>query len=213
MNEFQRKIEQLFNDRFIVNKIQSKLPKLFQLAEVESMRGGKIGMEVGTIRERIIIALLIYHYGRDNVKSEISTTKSEVDVELFKTPISIKTKSGKGLSGVKLIWTVDADKSNEFLESYTPSCELIFTHIIWNGLGCLYFIPQEVQLSVLNAIGRADYIKIPKVGTNPRGVEITSEALGKLTQHKGTYTLPIQWIKEKIDYDIYERWEKLWEQD
>jgi len=55
-----QKIREIFNDKELVARIQDKLPKLFQLAELESSRSGKIGMEVGSLRERIIVALLIY---------------------------------------------------------------------------------------------------------------------------------------------------------
>jgi len=41
-------ILELFTDNIIVQKIQTKLPKLFQLAELESSRAGKVGMEVGS---------------------------------------------------------------------------------------------------------------------------------------------------------------------
>jgi len=54
------KIREIFSDKELVARIQDKLPKLFQLAELESSRAGKIGMEVGSLRERIIVALLIY---------------------------------------------------------------------------------------------------------------------------------------------------------
>jgi len=43
MNE---KIRELFEDKKLVERIQNKLPKLFHLAELESSRAGKIGMEV-----------------------------------------------------------------------------------------------------------------------------------------------------------------------
>ena len=86
------------------------MPDLFQLAETDSSRNGKLGMEVGSVREKIIIALLIYKFGEENTKTDISITESEVDVILFNNPISIKTISGI-LSGVKLIWTVDRQKS------------------------------------------------------------------------------------------------------
>jgi len=39
---------ELFSDNVIVRKVQTKLPKLFQLAELESSRAGKVGMEVGS---------------------------------------------------------------------------------------------------------------------------------------------------------------------
>jgi hypothetical protein len=47
------KILELFNDKHLVTKIQKKLPKLFHLAELESSRAGKVGMEVGSVREKI----------------------------------------------------------------------------------------------------------------------------------------------------------------
>jgi hypothetical protein len=51
---------EIFEDKNLVDKIKRRLPYLFQLAELESSRAGKIGMEVGSVRERIIVALLIY---------------------------------------------------------------------------------------------------------------------------------------------------------
>ena len=61
-------IKKLFTDANIVNQIKEKLPKLFRIAELESSRDGKIGMGVGSIREKIIVALLIYKYGDKKVE-------------------------------------------------------------------------------------------------------------------------------------------------
>jgi len=55
-------IVELFTDEKIVSRIKNKLPKLFHIADLESQRAGKIGMEVGSIRERIIVSLLIYKF-------------------------------------------------------------------------------------------------------------------------------------------------------
>ena len=44
-------LELLFEDKNIVLKIQRRLPFLFQLAEIESSRAGKTGMEAGSVRE------------------------------------------------------------------------------------------------------------------------------------------------------------------
>ena len=57
------KLIEIFTDRNLVEKIKKRLPYLFQLAELESSRAGKTGMEVGSVRERIIVALLIYKFG------------------------------------------------------------------------------------------------------------------------------------------------------
>jgi hypothetical protein len=43
---------QLFDDNNTVLKNSKRLPYLFQLAELESSRAGKIGMEVGSLREK-----------------------------------------------------------------------------------------------------------------------------------------------------------------
>ena len=50
-------IAELFTDGSIVSKIQKRLPELFYLAELESSRAGKVGMEVGSAREKILAYL------------------------------------------------------------------------------------------------------------------------------------------------------------
>jgi len=208
-----KKIREIFTDRELISKIQNKLPKLFQLAELESSRAGKIGMQVGSVRENIIVALLVYKFSEENVKTEIPITEAEIDVEVYGNPISIKTITGKTLTGVKLIWTVDATKAREFSETYSPSCDMIFIQINWKNGGGFYLIPKEVQLEVLKRIGRQSYIKLPKAGTNPRGVELTGQALQELVQHNQTIGIPINWKKEIIDFKPFKRWIELWEQE
>ena len=109
-------ILELFSDKVLVQKVQTKLPKLFQIAELESSRAGKIGMEVGSVREKILIALLIYKFGENNVETEIPITATEIDVKVFGNPLSIKTITSKNFSNVKLVWTVDAEQANGFRE-------------------------------------------------------------------------------------------------
>lgn len=108
------RLAELFEDEKLVGKIKKRLPHLFQLAQLESARAGKAGMQVGSLRETIVVALLIYKFGEENVETEVPITEPEVDVELFGQPISVKTITSKGFSGVKLIWTVDAQKAREF---------------------------------------------------------------------------------------------------
>jgi len=75
-------LREIFRDRTLVNRIENKLPYLFQLAELESSRAGKVGMEIGSLRERIIIALLIYKFGEANVETEIPIREPEDYVKL-----------------------------------------------------------------------------------------------------------------------------------
>jgi hypothetical protein len=204
---------ELFEDEKLVEKIKRRLPYLFQLAELESSRAGKTGMEVGSVRERIIVALLIYKYGEKNVETEIPITKPEVDANLFGEPVSVKTITGKGFSGVKIIWTVDAQKAKEFLESYYPHCDMLLAQINWNDSGGFYYIPIEVQKSLFDKRGKENYIKLPKPGTNPRGVEIAKEALSTLVADRDTKSIIINWQKVKIDFNPYMRWVDLWREE
>ena len=203
-------ILELFSDNVLVQKVQAKLPKLFQLAELESSRAGKIGMEVGSVREKILIALLIYKFGENNVETEIPITATEIDVKVFGNPISIKTITGKNFGNVKLVWTVDAEQALLFSQRYQPACDMILVQINWGNDGGLYYFPKIIQREVLNDMGRENYIKLPTAGTNPRGVEMTAKALRNLTAHEKTLKIPIKWSKETIEFKTYQRWLEMW---
>jgi len=181
-----KKIYELFENEVIIQKIKDKLPYLFQLAEIDNSKDGKLGMEIGSARERIVIALLIYKFSDEFVKTDIPITKKETDVIVFDEPISIKTVTNKKIVGVKLIWTVDAQKSIEFINKYTPECDILLVHIKWNTQGAMYLINKETQLELLKKEGKEFYFKLPKKGTNPRGVEITNQAINQLVEHPST---------------------------
>jgi len=207
-------LKELFEDQILVEKIKRKLPYLFKIAEISVSRGGKVGMEVGVLREQIIIALLIHKFGYEAVNTQIPANQREVDVILrgHKNPISIKTKTGKGYSGVKLIWTVDWEQVEEFFENFYPQTDMLFVNVVWNGNGFFAYIPLEVQKEVFSTLGRERYIKLPKKGTNPRGIEISSTALKMCLKH--SYLIPIEWkLKKGISYNPYQRWVKLWEEE
>lgn len=207
------KLIEIFTDRNLVEKIKKRLPYLFQLAELESSRAGKTGMEVGSVRERIIVALLIYKFGESNVETEIPITESEVDAKLFGEPVSVKTITGKSLGGVKLIWTVDAQKAIEFRKNYYPSCDILLVQINWGDTGGFFYIPVELQKKLFDKMGRENYIKLPKAGTNPRGAEITKESLSNLVADKQCQRIIIEWQKTKIDFNPYKKWVDFWEED
>jgi hypothetical protein len=207
------KLIEIFTDRNLVEKIKKRLPYLFQLAELESSRAGKTGMEVGSVRERIIVALLIYKFGEANIETEIPITESEVDAKLFGEPVSVKTITGKSLGGVKLIWTVDAQKAIEFRENYYPSCDILLVQINWGDTGGFFYIPVDLQEKLFDKMGRENYIKLPKAGTNPRGAEITKESLSNLVADKQCQRIIIEWQKTKIDFNPYKKWVDFWEED
>jgi len=51
------RLTEIFEDKELKAKIQRKLPYLFSIAELESSRARKIGMQVGSLRENIVISL------------------------------------------------------------------------------------------------------------------------------------------------------------
>jgi hypothetical protein len=206
-----KKIHEIFDEKEIIQKIKEKLPYLFQLAEIDNSRDGKLGMEIGSARERILIALLIYKYGEENIETDISITQSEIDVIVFDEPVSIKTVTNNKVIGVKLIWTVDAQKSLEFINNYSPECDILFAHINWNNQGAIYLLSKESQKEILKEYGKEFYFKLPKAGTNPRGVEISNEAIRKLVEHNTTKKIEIDWKRDNsIKYNSYDRWVDEW---
>ena len=213
MSEMKNYLLEIFEDAKLIEKIKRRLPYLFQLAELESSKAGKVGMEVGSLRERIIVALLIYKFGEENVETEISITEPEIDVKLYGSPISIKTITGKELNGFKLSWTVDPEKAKEFQDIYYPKCDIILVHINWNSLGGFYYIPMSVQEKIFKEIGSENYIKLPKKGTNPRGIEITKVALSKLIADDNSRKIEISWAKQSLKFNVFTRWVDLWREE
>ena len=200
----------LFDDPKITTLVQSKLPELFLLAELDNSRNGKLGMEIGSARERILIALLMLIYGKEHVDSDIPITEPETDVTVESEPISIKTMSGNKPGGVKLIWTVDPQKAAEFADSYEPSCDMLFVHLNWGGRGGLYMFSKELQRDVFRKLGKERYIKLPKPGTNPRGVEISKHAVEVLSASPEARCINIDFRRTEHQYSAYDRWLELW---
>ena len=207
---------ELFNELFespYCDKIVKVLPTLFHKVELENRRGKKIGMEVGTARERVLIAMFMYVYGKDSVKFPPGKSHG-FDVIVNDVPISINTKVSKGFGGVKLSWTVDWEKTSEFVESFTPKSAMLFVQINWGGNGGMFLIPQIAQEDTLKSIGVERYVKKPPKRTNPRGIELSTTAMELLQKHSCTKVLTITWERDNTlpqETFQYDRWIELWE--
>jgi hypothetical protein len=205
------KVAELFADKELVQKIQDRLPRLFQIAELESSRAGKIGMEVGSLREKVLVALLIHKFGEKAVNTKLPITEPEIDVMVAGSGLSIKTITGEG--GIKAVWTVDAESSKNFINNYQPKCDILLVKIWWGSKReSLFLIPLSVQLEIFKMLGRAGYLNLPKAGTNPRGIEFSKEAIGLMLSHRDTLRIPINWQRKPIEYNVYERWVRYWEE-
>jgi len=88
------------------------------------------------------------------VKTDMAPTEPEVDAIVVGAPVSIKTITGKSFRGVKLTWTVDAEKARQYRKHYRPRCDIVLAQICWNSTGGLYFLPAEAQQRAFKALGR-----------------------------------------------------------
>lgn len=209
-------IDSLFTDDKIIRKIKARLPHLFYLAQIDSSRAGKIGMQIGSMRENVLVALLMYQFGIENVNVDIPITKTEIDVIVSGSPISIKTVSIKtrtNFGGIKAVWTVDAAKVREFIMNYRPSAHILLVQVNFGGTGIFSLIPLSVQKEILSQTGNDNYLKPPKEGTNPRGVEFTQNAMNRLISHPDTKKFEIEWIRPTVEYNIYKRWIDYWTEE
>lgn len=214
-------LDELFRDEALCEKIRRKLPFLFALAEQQVSRAGRVGMEVGTLREQILIALLIYKFGETSVDLDIPITEHEVDVCVLGHPLSIKTVTARSqkVPAVKIVWTVDWEQVTRFAETYEPKCDMLLVIVRWGWTGGFYGIPLQAQLEVFEALGKERYLRPPKRGTNPRGVEISSVGVQELLKHPLTKALPIEWQRptdlaaRELRLAPYMRWLQYWQSD
>ena len=187
------------------NKVKNNLPMLFRKAELETMRGGKIGMEVGVIRERIIVSLLLSAFGQDNILTEVAASENSKDVEVFGDEISIKTFTNNNYEGVKVFWASDNTIIKETCNKFKPKSNILLAQIKWGcNEGGVFYIPVEVQNEIFNRVGVGNYLKINN--RNNRGISINKDILKEMINHPSTSRIEIKWGNPEIEYNVYDRW-------
>lgn len=89
--------------------------------------------------------------------------------------------------------------------------DMLLVRIVWNGSGGIFLIPLDVQREVFSRLGREAYLRKPKRGTNPRGVEISRLALRTMLAYwERIYKIDIGWSRGQT-FDPYRRWLEYWE--
>lgn len=118
----------LFNHFQNKKNIQG-LIQLYQSSQIECSRSSGLTPEVGSSRERDLIASFVNNSDLDVVYN-ISNDKEE-DVIIHGNKISIKHSSNKNKSqsGIKIIWTVDIEKRNEFIKNFQFTCDIIIVYV------------------------------------------------------------------------------------
>lgn len=207
-----KKMNKLFQSPY-KEIILNGLPALFREEQIRNTRAGRAGMEVGNARERVLIALCMFIFGKENIAIP-PTTSAEEDLSIKGKPLSIKTKTGTGHSGIKIKWTTDWDKVDYILKNYRPFCDILLTKIQWGGTEGLYWIPLSTQGKTFQKLGANKYIKTPRRNTNPRGVEFSEEAIKMMIDSPDTMKLMIDWgiPDPKLESKIYDGYIDKWEQ-
>ena len=96
----------------------SNLIRLYGLSQRENSRNNRLTPEIGTAREKDLIASLVSN--QDLVVTYDIPNESEEDVIVNEEMISIKHSSSKKVSsgGIKVIWTSNELKQSEFVRNH-----------------------------------------------------------------------------------------------
>lgn len=206
-------LRSLFHKRDVVSYIQKVLPDLFYKAEMECTRGGKIGPEVGCLREQQLVSMLKYFLPKGNVNEDVPSMMPEVDVEISGKPLAIRT--AKDINGVKASWKVDPIQVENFINTYRPKADLLFVHVQWgkNDLfekyPSIYHVPIEAAIMVHTRLGKG-YLVPPKKGTDSKGIQFSRRAIMELLNHPLTAVMSVEWIRPTYKHDPLHRWFKMW---
>ena len=168
--------ENVIFNHFQNEKYVKGLITLYQSSQMECSRSSGLTPEVGSSRERDLISSFVSNLEL-NVNYNIANDKEE-DVIINELKMSIKHSSNKSTSqsGIKIIWTVDSEKRNEFLKNFTFNCNIIivyvrFSEILDKGELEIIFISKDKLSEIYNNCKLNDKNVFKCLDGNSRGVE------------------------------------------
>lgn len=175
-----KKTSSVLYNHLINIKLIKKLICLYQISNNESLRNGCLTPEVGSFREKDLIAYLLSNK-KLNVNYNISNNKIE-DVIINNKKISIKHSSNKIIckNGIKIIWSVNKIKQNEFIKKFIFTCDLLiifirFDNNINNGNIEIIYITKEIlsKQHFLSLIRKESIFNC--LNGNSRGIEFSTK--------------------------------------
>ena len=199
-------IVQLLESADCVRRIRNKLPPAFEMVQQQAS-----GPEVGVLREGVLIGMFMAFLGEDRILPNTNAVEADVDCYVNDVSLSIKTITGKNLGGIRIKWTSDQEKAREFIDSFSPECDLLIVRIVWEAEGRISYIPVEAQQKAFGNLGikYLDY----RQGTNTRGINLSREALTILEDDKDSVVLPVEWFKSIQPQSRYDRWVSYWQDE
>lgn len=196
-------IVKILRSPYFIGNIERKLPLAFETVGQQAS-----GPEVGVLREAVLIGMFMAFFGDEQVTPNENAVEADIDCYVGNFPLSIKTITGTGMGGIRIKWTSETEKAEEFIFAFAPQCDLLVVRIVWGRTGRISYIPMEVQQDVFSKL-KAKYLTYAG-GTNTRGVNLSREALSSLEKDERAVIMPLYWHKSLQPQPRYERWVSYW---
>lgn len=195
-------LARVLTDPSYVAIIVQKLPPAFELVEKELSGNPAIGL----LREHVIVGMLMAFLGESQVQPVRRGVQADVDCYVGGLPLSIKTVSGGG--GIRIKWTANAVKAEEFMSAYRPQSDLLVIRIVWGREGYIRYVPLAVQEQIFTRLGSRylDY----RAATNTRGVNLSGQAEAAINSHRGTLSISVVWHQTVSSVAPYKKWVDYW---
>lgn len=160
-----------------LQEVQRNLVYLYQQSQSECTKNGKLSMEIGTSREKDLIAVLHYHMG-DDVEYNVGVHAPE-DIKICGQKFSIKhSSSSVGKGSIKWKWTSDAQQATNFKEQLMSS----FTDKYYSNMILVYIDASSMTITIVGVLkdviiegvkNLMEQAFVSRTGTNNRGVEFS----------------------------------------
>lgn len=167
---------------------------LYQSSQIECSRSAGLTPEVGSSRERDVIASL-YNDKELCVEYNISN-RNEEDVIVNGKKISIKHSSNKynSCSGMKIVWTVDKTERIKFVKKFVFNCDLLIVYVRFdkqnvNGELVVMYIEKSTLVAQQHLFGIRNEEIFKCLNGNSRGVELRKKFFDKIIKKALFHTI------------------------
>jgi hypothetical protein len=140
-------MSELFNTLSI-----NKLIRLYQESQIENKRNNRLTAEVGSSRERDLIAYIMYQLQEKYKIDYKINNEYEEDIIINDTKISIKHSSNKtnSKSSIKVSWTQHKESKDKIMNNFVFKCDLIIIYVRMKEIQCgsievLYFTKSNLN--------------------------------------------------------------------
>jgi hypothetical protein len=162
------------------------LVHLYQISNLENTRNERLTAEVGTSREKDLIAYICHTLKNKEVDYKINN-EAEEDLIVSGRKISIKHSSNKSCSGasVKVHWAENKNKQSEFIKTFEFTCDILLVFVRFSAddvshgnVEFLYFSKE-----MLNHFKKKMNNIFKTRNSNGRGIEFSKVFFDAIVDH------------------------------